>query len=957
MKVCPSCQSRFAGGEVFCPHDGTKLVDARELSPGELTGSQLGDHVRLDRLMFSDGAGERYAGRMLDSRRPVFVTVFNQALDVSETAEQAFAALRAAVGAPLPDQVSTVLDFKVDHTPPYIIENEPRGPSLRAILDESQRIEWKSATRIVANLARIGQWLVGEGARAPVFHPASVYVTRLADGSVQVADWHFEALLPADSPTRVLKQSSGSFVGYVDYMAPELADDSTAGDIRTTLYGLGCLLYEMIIGKPPLPAPTAVEAIQRHRHEKPVRLSIARGGGELPPELDSLVEMLLSKDPDTRFQNADALCAAMAGLLETTPRDLAPMVERSTEVDQDDLYRTIDMESIDRAALDPPAKQEEKTAAKASRVSSSRAISGESSTASDDDEAPVRKTLLFGSLGDAVSKRAAELDAEESADVEIAKPVSKSDEGAEDDDVGTASPTLMSFGAAAAGSASAAPKQSNDDPDSVQALRRSDVSAEFDIPMPDENERPTKKTSPLPSDFAAPSAASEVSDASDDGVAEEPPAEEKVATTEPAAEKISGRKRKKKPTPRHEETAKEPADTKKDDAPAAPEPAGSPIASAEAVGNVNQDDSIEMLAPNWFAKSTEEAWDSSIVHEEHRAAERKNRSIVVGIVAAVVVAAIGLFVWAEYIYSPEDGTEGPDENVTESAEADEPEEVDLAPFVAAFDAAMASDRLVNPRSNSAVSALEDLKRRGPESPEYEKARQQFVESAREAAKKADAAGNLAEARALAGYASQHAPDDAELARMTQDLQARFTNAAEADAGASTDAGADSGAADAGAGEEPPAEVAATEPAPKPEPPKKKTQRKKQQRKKQQPKRGSGKSADALVKEARAAFSRGEMATATNLYQEALKVAPNDGDIYAGLGKVYFERANYRQAVQYQQKAVRYSPGRMDYRVSLGQSFYRLGKYEQAITVWEGVLKKEPNNRFARQYIELAKKKL
>ena len=141
----------------------------------------------------------------------------------------------------------------------------------------------------------------------------------------------------------------------------------------------------------------------------------------------------------------------------------------------------------------------------------------------------------------------------------------------------------------------------------------------------------------------------------------------------------------------------------------------------------------------------------------------------------------------------------------------------------------------------------------------------------------------------------------------------------------------------------------------PEPPRDAAQKtaKKSPSKRRAPKESAG----DLLRDARVALGRGNTNEARLLYHQALELEPKNGEIHAGLGKVYFEQANYREAVKYQQKAIRYASGRLDYRIALGQSFYRLKKYEEAIDVWETVLKKDPDNRFARQYIELAKKKI
>ena len=1009
LKVCPSCHSRFVGGETFCPHDGTKLVDARELSPGELTGTKLDEVVRLDRLIYSDGLGERYTGRLLDNRRPVFVVVFNQQLVLDSGARARVETARAKVGSPLPDQINTLLQLHLDKNPPYIIESEPRGPSIREVLAEQRQIDWKEAVRVAANLARIAQWLHDHGVPYQGVHPDSVYVTRLASGAIQIADWDVDALLTADSPERVLGESPEAFVGYVDYMPPEVATDSNAADMRSAIYSIGCLLYEMILGKPPLPARNGLEAIKRHRLEKPVRLGIARGGGEFPDSLDELIEMMIAKEPQNRFQSAQAVIAALSGLLGESPDEVAPPIERSAAPDEDDLYRTIDMESVDRNAIVKPRSADPSEAPTVPEGPSTllrlgTRLSGQSQTRdalsvpdedealeelpefpssgrsgtgqfqrpaattapqeeTDEDIAP-RKTLLFGSIGAAVSGASRVQDDPVAADPDDTLADSKptllgmGDHTAAEIEAAVAAADAADAAAAAAAAAAIVAADQNDEveeeeenaapsgilrkrkigkvPEPRNGARLTSSEATDDAPV-DLGSLPTDETVKVQVDPGALEADRERSEASE--------AEEDIAH-EPTVGMRSV-------TAASKETVPMDAATK-------------PTVRGVQAGNIGfveaKDHTRELDRSEWFNRSTEDAWDASLADEHHQKTEQRFRNIVIGLAVALGLVALGVYIYSEYVYTPE-GAE--DESATAVSAGEEKPSVDLDALKTAFDESVAAGRLVAPPKNSALYHLQELKRHGPSSPQFEGSREIFIEKAREAAKEADKAGDLASARALAGYASQYAPEDEELAKMTADFQARFTGQAPEQPAApltAPDAGAPD-AATAEPAEEPEPEKAVAQKEPQKEKPKQRQRQRPRQKSQKKPKdkkwdaKPSSGDAAGLARDARIAFSRGDMAEARRLYHEALDKDSKNGEIYAGLGKVYFEGSNYREALKYQQKAVRYSPGRLDYRISLGQSFYRLGKYQEAIDVWEGVLKKDPDNRFARQYIELAKKKL
>ncbi|WDI40625.1 serine/threonine-protein kinase [Bremerella sp. P1] len=89
-------------------------------------------------------------------------------------------------------------------------------------------------------------------------------------------------------------------LGTPDYMAPEQARDSKRADIRADLYSLGCTLYFLLAGQPPFPEGTAFEKVLGHCERQPQPLSELRD--DIPPEVIVIVEKLMAKSPDDRYQ-------------------------------------------------------------------------------------------------------------------------------------------------------------------------------------------------------------------------------------------------------------------------------------------------------------------------------------------------------------------------------------------------------------------------------------------------------------------------------------------------------------------------------------------------------------------------------------------------------------------------------------------------------------------------------
>ena len=151
--------------------------------------------------------------------------------------------------------------------------------------------------------------------------PDNIFLVRdpSAPGAVRVKILDFGiAKLGADRFGEKAKTKGGTILGTPTYMAPEQCKGTGEVDARADLYALGCILFELLAGRPPFVSQGGGEIMAMHIYEPAPRLS--QFAPQLPPELDALVAKLLIKIPADRTPSAAYTLAA----LERVP--LAPLV-------------------------------------------------------------------------------------------------------------------------------------------------------------------------------------------------------------------------------------------------------------------------------------------------------------------------------------------------------------------------------------------------------------------------------------------------------------------------------------------------------------------------------------------------------------------------------------------------------------------------------------------------------
>ncbi|HUG41574.1 MAG TPA: protein kinase, partial [Longimicrobiales bacterium] len=179
-----------------------------------------------------------------------------------------------------------------------------KGESLRERLDRERQLPVHEAVEIARKVADALEYAHEQGVIHRDIKPANILMSR---GDPLVADFGIALALSEAGGGRITE--TGMSLGTPHYMSPEQATGERDLDPRSDVYGLGCVLYEMLVGEPPFPGPTAQAVLARILTSEPRRVTEARH--TVPLHVDAVVAKSLEKLPADRFESAEAFAAAL----------------------------------------------------------------------------------------------------------------------------------------------------------------------------------------------------------------------------------------------------------------------------------------------------------------------------------------------------------------------------------------------------------------------------------------------------------------------------------------------------------------------------------------------------------------------------------------------------------------------------------------------------------------------
>ncbi|HEY9683211.1 MAG TPA: serine/threonine-protein kinase [Oculatellaceae cyanobacterium] len=206
---------------------------------------------------------------------------------------------------------------------PYLIMDYLDGMSLSQLLKYKRKLRIKEAVRIFLQMCGALAEAHSHGVIHRDIKPSNVMLLDGPDGEyiVKVVDFGIAKVFPQEGDPTMKDTTTGELFGSPPYMSPEQCLGKRL-DYRSDIYSMGCLMYEVLTGSPPLIGQNALGTMYRQINEMPTPLSDLEDDVRLIQRLDEIISKTLQKNPDNRYQTIIELQGDLASASEYSAKKI-----------------------------------------------------------------------------------------------------------------------------------------------------------------------------------------------------------------------------------------------------------------------------------------------------------------------------------------------------------------------------------------------------------------------------------------------------------------------------------------------------------------------------------------------------------------------------------------------------------------------------------------------------------
>ena len=272
----------------------------------------LGERYELGAMIGSGGMGDVYLAQDVRLNRQVAIKILRSDLARDPSFVTRFNKEALSVAALNHPGIVSVYDSGKEDSPsgamPYIVMEYVEGKTLREIVNKGERFALNRAVEITEGILIALQYSHKNGIIHRDIKPGNIMITDNND--VKVMDFGIARAL---ADTGATMTSTWNIIGTAQYLSPEQAT-GTQADARSDLYSVGCLLYELLAGRPPFTGDTPVAIA--YQHVSAPLIPITEIQESLDPALNAFFSIALAKDANERYQSANAMLKDLKKLVK-----------------------------------------------------------------------------------------------------------------------------------------------------------------------------------------------------------------------------------------------------------------------------------------------------------------------------------------------------------------------------------------------------------------------------------------------------------------------------------------------------------------------------------------------------------------------------------------------------------------------------------------------------------------
>ena len=212
----------------------------------------------------------------------------------------------------------------------YLVRQYLEGTDLARYLRQSGPLPLADAVTLVLQTAEAVAETHGHGIIVRELQPSHLFLTQRAGGAplVKVIDFGTAKLMRDSAAPGTGELTATAMFGLSPYSSPELVRKAKNVDVRTDVWSLGAILYELLTGRPPFSGDMAMLMLQITK-EEPVPATQYRP--DLPADIDAILGWALAKDVDGRFRNLHAFAHALTPFASTEGQLLIERIGQITQ--------------------------------------------------------------------------------------------------------------------------------------------------------------------------------------------------------------------------------------------------------------------------------------------------------------------------------------------------------------------------------------------------------------------------------------------------------------------------------------------------------------------------------------------------------------------------------------------------------------------------------------------------